>query len=78
MCGDFNARTGTGNGTRDAENLDDVFCNTDCDKEPFPRRSNDTHLNTFGNQPIDLCDMYECMILNGLTECGFYDSCTYI
>ena len=25
MCGDFNARTGTGNGTRDAENLDDVF-----------------------------------------------------
>ena len=35
-------------------------------------------MNTFGNQLIDLCDMYECMILNGLTECGFDDSCTYI
>ena len=35
-------------------------------------------MNTFGNQPIDLCDMYECMIFNGLTECGFDDSCTYI
>ena len=62
MCGDFNARTGIRNGTRDAEDLDDVFCNRDCDKEPFPRRSNDTHVNTFGNQLIDLCDMYEFMI----------------
>ena len=78
MCGDFNVRTGTGNGTRDAENLDIVFCNRDCDKESFPRRSNDTHVNTFGNQLIDLCDTYECMIFNGLTECGLYDSCTYI
>ncbi len=78
MCGDFNARTGIRNGTRDAEDLDDVFCNRDCDKEPFPRRSNDTHVNTFGNQLIDLCDMYECMILNGLTECGFDGSYTYI
>ena len=78
MCGDFNARTGIRNGTRDAEDLDDVFCNRDCDKEPFLRRSNDTHVNTSGNQLIDLCDMYVCMILNGLTECGFDDSYTYM
>ena len=42
------------------------------------RRSNDTHVNTFENQLIDLCDMYECMILNGLIECGFDGSYTYI
>ena len=33
---------------------------------------------SLSNQLIDLCDMYECMILNGLTECGFDDRYTYI
>ena len=78
MCGDFNARTGTQNGTWNTEDLDDMCCDKNSDTKPFPRRSNDIQMNTFGNQLIDLFDMYECMILNGLMECGFDEGFTYI
>ena len=70
-CRDFNARIGIRNGTWNSEVLNDMCCDKDSDTEPFPRRSNDIQVITFGRQLIDVCDMYECMILNELIDCGF-------
>ena len=32
----------------------------------------------FGKQLLEVCKMFECVILNGLCERGFDDSCTKI
>ena len=44
----------------------------------FPQESQDNHTNVFGQQLIELCSMCECLILNGLSERGFDDSCTFV
>ena len=44
----------------------------------FARKSQDIHTNVFGQQLIELCSMCECLILNGLSEYGFDDSCTFV
>ena len=43
----------------------------------FPRKSQDNHTNVFGQQLIKLCSVCECLILDGLSEYGFHDSCTF-
>ena len=48
------------------------------DCEIFTRRSQDKDTNAFGEQLLELCNMYECVILNGLTDYSFDDSCTFI
>ena len=48
------------------------------DTESFPRGSNDIQMNRFGNQLINVFDMYESMILSRLVECGFDEGYTYI
>ena len=78
LCGDFNSRTGTRNDTWNTEDLDDMCCDKNSNTEPFPRRSNYIPTNTFVSQLLDLCDMYQCIILNGLIECGFDEGYTYI
>ena len=44
----------------------------------FPRKFQDLIVNTFGLQLIDFCDMYDCVILNGLCEGEHDNSFTYI
>ena len=35
-------------------------------------------MKVFGQQLIELCNMCDCLILNGLSERGFDDSCTFV
>ena len=44
----------------------------------FARKSQDIHTNVFGQLLIELCSMCECLNLNGLSEYGFDDSCTFV
>ena len=76
ICGDLNARTGTNNFSPGINNLSDILF----DKESFSyaRKSQDTKSNTFGDQLIEFCNIFDCLILNGLEENNFDDSCTYI
>ena len=45
---------------------------------PLPRRSQDSTTNSFGEQLLEFCNMFDCAILNGLCDPGFDDSYTYI
>ena len=74
MC-DLNARTASENYNQVQDNCKDVLakvCNC------FPRKSQDNHTNVFGQQLIELCNMCECLYLNGLSERGFDDGCTFV
>ena len=75
LCGDLNARTGSKNCKKVNDNFDDTLTE---EGEIFPRRSQDKDTNTFGEQLLELCSMYECVILNGLVDYSFDDSCTFI
>ena len=75
LCGDLNARTASENYNQVQDDCEDVFAQVcDC----FPRKSQDNHTNVFGQQLIELCNMCGCLILNGLSEHGFDDSCTFV
>lgn len=74
LCGDFNARTGTRNGN-DVDDFDVLSTPAD---DAFPRSSQDKGANLFGDQLIEFCSMLDCVILNGLKEKMFDDSCTFI
>ena len=50
----------------------------DNDNVTFVRISDDREINVFGKQLLEICKMFECVILNGLCERGFNYSCTYI
>ena len=74
LCGDLNARTASENHNHAQDDCEDVLAKVcDC----FPRKSQDNHTNVFGQQLIELCNMCESFILNGLSEHGFDDSCTF-
>ena len=75
LCGDLNARTASENYNQvqdDCEDVLDKVC--DC----FPRKSQGNYTNVFGQQLTELCNMCECLILNGLSERRFDDSCTFV
>ena len=75
LCGDLNARTASENYNQVQDDCEDVLAKVcDC----FPRKSQDNHTNVFGQHLIELCNMCECLILNGLSERGFDDSCTFV
>ena len=75
LCGDLNARTASENYNHVQDDCEDVLAKVcDC----FPRKSQDNHTNVFGQQLVELCNMCECLILNGLLERGFDDSCTFV
>ena len=75
LCGDLNTRTASENYNQVQDDCEDVLAKVcDC----FPRKSQDNHTNVFGQQLIELCNMCECLILNGLLERGFDDSCTFV
>ena len=75
LCGDPNARTASENYNQVQDDCEDVLAKVcDC----FPRKSEDNHTNVFGQQLIELCNMCECLYLNGLSERGFDDGCTFV
>ena len=77
ICGDFNARTASKNcnywSSDDMEPFD--VCDND---SVMSRTSQDKEVNVFGQQLLELCNVTECAILNGLTDYGCDSSCTYI
>ena len=79
LNGDFNARTGSKNYSFQGEDIDIDF-NDDVfqDSDSFPRKAQDTDTNPFGEQLIEFCNLFECVILNGLSQFNFDDNCTYI
>jgi len=86
ICGDLNARTGSGNFVKNniTDFLDDTgtFQYDDCDDcdggNDFSRRSEDKVTNVFGKQLLEICNMFDCIILNGLCKRGFDDASTFI
>ena len=76
LTGDFNARTACKNySTVDEHDLINVptFHETG-----FLRKSQDGCTNAFGNQLVELCNIFDCIILNGLCDLQFDDSYTFI
>ena len=75
LNGDFNARTASRNFSGISDDLDDMSINVN---NQFRRVSQDDSSNIFGDQLIELCNMYDCIILNGLNGSDSDGSCTYI
>ena len=75
LCGDLNARTASENYTGIAEDFQDIMLQAN---SIFPRKSQDLIVNTFGQQLLNFCNMYDCVILNGLCEGEHDNSFTYI
>lgn len=75
LFGDFNSRTADKN--VDFSLSDDVDCTDDLRKS-IQRKSQDVEINQFGEKLLDFCNIFDCLILNGLTKCGFDDGCTII
>ena len=75
LWGDLNARTASQNYTGISEDFEELMVQTD---SLFPRKSQDDTINTFGQQLLKFCNMYDCLILNGLWEGEHDDSFTYI
>ena len=75
LCGDLNARTASENTKSIDDDLDDMLS---VSFSQFPRNSQDTTINNFGEQLLEFCSMFDCTILNGICEDGFDGSCTYI
>ena len=71
----MNAWTASENYNQVQDDYEDVLSKV---VNSFPRKSQDNHTNAFGQQLIELCSMCECLILNGLSEYGFDDSCTFV
>ena len=75
LCGNLNARTASENYTGIAEDFQDIMLQAN---SIFPRKSQDLIVNTFGQQLLDFCNVYDCVILNGLCEGEHDNSFTYI
>jgi exonuclease III len=77
MFGDFNARTANHN--IDFSLSDDLTCDDiDSLMKLVQRKSEDTIMNQFGEQVLELCNIFDCVILNGLSKLNCDDNCTYI
>ena len=81
LNGDFNSRTANRNYT-DIDLEDPLHTKTDVYKSDvdaiFSRNSNDDELNVFGEQLIEFCESFDCVILNGLKALDFDASFTYV
>eukprot|EP00745_Piridium_sociabile_P032434 TRINITY_DN5471_c0_g1_i2.p1 TRINITY_DN5471_c0_g1~~TRINITY_DN5471_c0_g1_i2.p1 ORF type:complete len:1139 (-),score=92.24 TRINITY_DN5471_c0_g1_i2:303-3719(-) len=75
LNGDLNARTAAQNYSFSSNELDDMSVN---ENTQIPRISQDNGTNMFGDQLIELCNMYDCTILNGLCDGEFDGGFTYI
>ena len=79
LCGDMNARTADKNysgHSLETEGIEDVI-NVN-NSSPYPRKSQDKGENSFGTQLLEFCDIFDCLIVNGLTSHGLDNSHTYI
>jgi hypothetical protein len=73
VTGDLNSRTASENCSLISADLD--FLNDDvC----FPRRSRDRNMNMFGRHLLEICDVFDIVILNGLQMFGFDEDITFI
>ena len=75
ICGDLNARTGSLNCHEDPDDFDVL---TPTDDESCRRKSQDQGINSFGEQLVELCNMMDYVILNGMCDYSFDDGCTFI
>jgi hypothetical protein len=75
LCGDLNARTASENFIFLQSDVDDFNVKPETD---FPRESRDTEINVFGQQLLELSNMYDMVILNGLKDLCFDGEFTYI
>jgi len=75
LCGDLNARTSSENYSALQGDFDvfDVQLGSD-----FLRNSKDLETNVFGEQLLELCNMYDLVVLNGLKDYLFDGEFTYI
>jgi hypothetical protein len=76
LSGDFNARTADSNfiPSDHTDPLDsDMY-----EKSKYCRTTVDNHVNCFGDQLIEFCSIFDCVILNGLQEQQFDNSFTFI
>ena len=67
LCGDLNARTANLNSCLSARDVQD----NDADEVMYERSSDDETVNTFGRKLIEVCQMFQCSILNG---CHFFNA----
>ena len=77
ICGDLNSRTASMNYCSDVD-ISDLEQSQISNDNTFPRESQDSHVNVFGEQLLDFCNVFDCVILNGLCESEFDNSYTFI
>jgi len=77
ICGDLDSRTASKNShDNDIDDTDPLLKGDH--PSLFPRTSVDTTSNTFGDQLIELCTMFQCSLVNGCTSLAADNSFTYI
>jgi hypothetical protein len=65
ICGDLNARTGNQNAELfESYESEWIFQNDRVNEDMFDRNSQDKETNAFGKELLDMCGMFDCMILN--------------
>ena len=74
MCGDFNDSTGSQNSVLDTEE----WLRNSTDEYFLKRSSQDSVENTSGHHLIDLCNVLDCSILNGVDIFQFDDAMAFI
>lgn len=80
ICGDLNARTGSENAAQMDNDFENMIRVRDENENFsfFKRKSDDKEINGFGRDLLDMCSIFDCIILNGLTNFGYDDSLTYV
>jgi len=79
ICGDLNARTGCVNAMPSDVDDDGLWNKANSeDDDVFARLSDDKEINSFGKELIDMCTMFDCVVLNGLRLFNFDDSLTFV
>jgi hypothetical protein len=77
ICGDLNARTAEANYSFDYSEDAYEVNKKECDIE-FTRASYDKETNPFGESLLELCNIFDFIILNGLTDYNYDGSSTYV
>lgn len=79
ICGDLNARTGCQN-AEVFESYEDewIFQKDSVNEDMFVRSSQDKETNAFGKELLDMCAMFDLIILNGIRLLGYDDSLTFL
>ena len=78
VSGDLNARTAEKNYTSSDPEDSDWLTRKDVNVDLCNRISCDKESNLFGEQLLECCNIFDCIILNGLVESSFDDSYTYV